>query len=359
MSTLLNSAIQEVANQKGNKTALSLDRVDVRSDGTLLLSGLDSSDEACWYRYSNGELSVLTPWLDKKLPLTRHLREVKAGCWSVLAWRPSRRIVVQDRSSIGRSPILKGFRRTRSMLAAARHRVAYRETRSTDFTVPPLQAHDPERELLVFPELSGTPLDLSEDGVDNAFRIGAALASFQSAEPSDSLDIHTPADELAVIEHWFAQRKRATNAPRSEELELLSELRLLAKRLPAVEPRLCHRDLHDGQFLVGSRGIALLDFDLLCLADPALDASNLIAHFSLRALQGKSGASIASSRLLGDALIEGLDSSEEDFWLRMRFYQAASFLRLSQLYALRPKWREIVPDLFELAKRCTRETHAI
>jgi len=359
MSTLLNSAIQAVANQRGNKTALGLDRVDVCTDGTLLLSGVDSTGEANWYRYAAGELSALTPWFDKKLPLARHLREVKTGCWSVLAWRPGRRIVVQDRGSIGRSPILKGFRRTRSMLAAARHRAAYRATSATDFRVPALQAHDSERELLVFPELPGSPLDLSEHSVDNAFRIGAALAKFQAAEPCESLDIHTPADELEVIEHWFARRKRAIGAPRAEELDLLDELRLLAKRLPAVEPRLCHRDLHDGQFLVGSRGIALLDFDLLCLADPALDASNLLAHFSLRALQELHGATIVSSRLLGDALIEGLDSSAPDFWLRMRFYQAATFLRLSQLYALRPKWHAIVPDLFELAKSCTRETHAI
>ncbi|MEZ5973836.1 MAG: phosphotransferase [Planctomycetota bacterium] len=78
--------------------------------------------------------------------------------------------------------------------------------------------------------------------------------------------------------------------------------RTCANRFPDLPPHAwvaCHRDLHDGQILISGGRPVLLDLDLLCAADPALDAGNLTAHFLLRELQAAGGAdreSIARSR---------------------------------------------------------------
>ncbi len=359
MTTPLESAIRSVAKLKGEATAHALDRVDVRPDGTLFLTGIDESEETCWYRFSQGELSLQSPWNDEKLPVVRYVGERASERWLVHTWRPGRRVVIQDRTTIGPRPILKGYRRKRSGVAAARHRAAYRSAAESGFSVARLDDYKPAQELLIFRPLLGVPLALSEKSADNVFRIGVSLAHLQSVEPRESLEIHSAANELAVVERWIRFRESATTQASAEERKLLADLHSLAMELPYAEPRLCHRDLHDGQFLVSPGTISVLDFDLLCLADSALDASNLIAHFSLRALQRANGATLASARLLGDALIDGLDSSDPNFWRRMRFYQATAFLRLSQLYALRPKWNEIVPDLLQLARKCTIETHTV
>ena len=51
---------------------------------------------------------------------------------------------------------------------------------------------------------------------------------------------------------------------------------MLETSTAALKP--CHRDLHEKQILVTARGAGFLDFDTLSLADPALDAGNLLAH---------------------------------------------------------------------------------
>ena len=119
---------------------------------------------------------------------------------------------------------------------------------------------------------------------------------------------------------------------------------------------LTHRDLHDRQLLVTGRGLALLDFDLLCRADATLDAANLLTHLSLRALQGVRGADETSVHACGRALLDGLDRSEEPgFWEKLRFYQATTYLRLALVYRLRPRWRRLCGDLVALGRQCVDE----
>src|SRR4030067_3421814 len=46
-----------------------------------------------------------------------------------------------------------------------------------------------------------------------------------------------------------------------------------------------HRDFHDKQILKNGRYLYILDWDLSCLADPALDLGNFLAHLRLRSYQ--------------------------------------------------------------------------
>jgi hypothetical protein len=117
-----------------------------------------------------------------------------------------------------------------------------------------------------------------------------------------------------------------------------------------------HRDLHDGQMLIVGRDVALLDFDLLCMSDSALDAANLAVHLQLRALQRVGEATAESALGCAAALIEGLDrEGEPGFISRLRFYQASTFLRLSGVYAVRPRYESLAPTLCALAARSLDE----
>jgi hypothetical protein len=222
--------------------------------------------------------------------------------------------------------------------------------------VPTLVVHDPRRGLLEMEELPGAPIRLDLDQVDAFFRIGHGLRAFQGMAPDGRLGTHDRPAEMSLLstlaERVLELRGRLPEGWASAE----QLLRCNVPSRPPTELVLTHRDLHDGQLLVDEGGIGLLDFDLLCLAEPVLDVANLSAHLRLRAIQGIAGASETAVEELSAALLDGLDrSAEQGFSESLRFYQATTFLRLSLVYFLRPQWQAVVPPLVALSSRCIHE----
>ena len=359
MSTPLTLAVEAISDRFGSQIAESLDRVQLQRNHSLVLEGQREDGQSCWYRFKRNTITELHPLRDNKLPIFNTPAPLREASVQILTWRPGKRVVFKEHRAQVKIPITKAFRKGRSMEAMYRHSIAQKATEKFGFDTAEIQHWDNETDALHFTQLPGVPLDLSEQSTDHAFRIGALLKAFQQATPANKLQPHTSADEIKVIEEAMRRRKAIDGPPKADSVQLLDHLQSLQSKLAPTRKLLCHRDLHDGQFLVGARNIALLDFDLLCLADPALDVANLLAHFCLRSLQAKHGASVPSTRSLGDALLEGLDYSAGDFWQRIRFYQACSFLRLAQIYAVRPRWRWLSPQLLRFAQRCTSEIHAI
>ncbi len=96
---------------------------------------------------------------------------------------------------------------------------------------------------------------------------------------------HRMADELRILKECLA-RVRAFKPAWSGRLDrLFSACELLSSRVP--QPRACgiHRDFHPAQVIAGPRGLYLLDFDLYCLGDPALDIGNFIGHLTEQSLR--------------------------------------------------------------------------
>ena len=124
--------------------------------------------------------------------------------------------------------------------------------------------------------------------------------------------------------------------------------------MPPAIHGLAHRDLHDRQFIVsGSKTISLLDFDLVCVADVALDAANLLAHMKLRTLQRNLADSDTALRDCSESFLQGLARQHETgFELRLLFYQASTYLRLALLYAIRPRWMHLTAPLIVAADNC-------
>jgi aminoglycoside phosphotransferase (APT) family kinase protein len=158
-------------------------------------------------------------------------------------------------------------------------------------------------------------------------------------------------DEVEVLDRWAGRVLGLGLALPAGWIEQRGRLVERFDRLAGSRPVLCHRDLHDGQIVVAGGRIALLDFDLLCIADSALDPANLLAHLELRALQGVAGCGVETLAVLSSAFLEGLESEDSDFGSRLRAYRASSLLRLALVYSVRPPWRGVVPALVHRAGR--------
>ncbi len=108
--------------------------------------------------------------------------------------------------------------------------------------------------------------------------------------------------------------------------------------------RLAHRDFYNKQLLHDGEWTTLIDFDTLCMADPALDIGNYLAHRELARITGEAWEESESRAFL--------DSYGE--WLPLpcdagiRAWRDAALLRLACLYAMHTGW-ETVPG--ELLKR--------
>lgn len=106
---------------------------------------------------------------------------------------------------------------------------------------------------------------------------------------------------------------------------------------------LLHRDFYDKQIVIHTSGsLGLLDFDTLAVGERALDVANMLSHLELRAVQGR--CSPADAAAAATAFLAGYQP-EPDVQARLGAYQDASRLRLACLYALRPRWRHLTPQL--------------
>lgn len=107
---------------------------------------------------------------------------------------------------------------------------------------------------------------------------------------------HTIADELDILAARYTALAAKRPAWELRLRNLLQDCRTLAQRLPIVSPRPIHRDFYHDQLLLNGDRVWLLDLDLLCSGDPALDAGNFSGHlleWGLRELQHQPALELA------------------------------------------------------------------
>jgi len=320
-------------------------RVDVDDAGGLVLTARAAAGTR-WFTHDDRGLIERFPERDARLPLSAHLREVTG--WEVLSYRPSRRLVAAVRRT-ERVNVLKGHKKGRSARAAVYQSVAEAAMRRGGFRVPRLLAHDGQHEALVFEFLAASEVELSSASAGHYSELGRRLRAFQEHREAGDLTVFGACDEFEVLGKWRAKVLRVATLPEGWAAACARlEARLATLEAPLLG--LCHRDLHDRQVHADAQGLALLDFDLLCCADVALDAANLLAHLHWRAVQGLHGADASSVRALERAFLEGLARrGESGFEARLAFYRASTCLRLALVYRLRPRWAPLVHELVALA----------
>ena len=91
---------------------------------------------------------------------------------------------------------------------------------------------------------------------------------------------HTIHDELALLETYLADAA-GHEPPWSDRIaRVLEGCRHVAVGIDAVAPATIHRDFYQDQVIVHGDRLFVIDFDLYCWGDPALDIGNFVAHLT-------------------------------------------------------------------------------
>lgn len=148
--------------------------------------------------------------------------------------------------------------------------------------IPSPMGEIPHWHMLLQPKVPGLalePLLAGPQGEHLAMRVAAAAHNIhRSGVPTQRH--HTITDELNIL-HKCLSKTAHTHPQWAARIErVIEHCKRLGKRLPHTPNCGIHRDLYADQIIVDGDTLYLLDFDLYCLGNPALDIGNFIAHIS-------------------------------------------------------------------------------
>ena len=327
-------------------------RLEVSKRGNLQAQ-LQCGDGLTWIRWNRGKIEELDAGQDAEIPLSARLSDnTRPDDLKILNYRPGRRLVLLDTG--GPKPlVIKGFRRRKADKISIKYDVACRAFTEQDIRTPEFTGSNKDLACLSMAYEPGEPLVLSVDAADLFGKIGKGLSDFQNHTAQVELEIFGSREEMNVIDGLAERLTGAGFGLPHNWLVLKERLQSAEKKLPRPHIGLCHRDLYDKQFIQHQDHIALLDFDLLCRADVALDPANFLAHLVLRKLQGVRSATQKSIDICGQSFLQCLGrNGEPGFRERLKFYQATTFCRLALVYSLRPSWVGLLPDLLDMGNHC-------
>jgi len=335
-----------------NLSAEQVRRVAVASQGTLHFE-VHQGKEQRFFVFEKNKLSELLVEDETNIPLVSQI--CKSGSITndtIISYRPGRRLVLRQVSDKHGS-ILKAYKKHKSLQAAKNYAIAQSACEQGGFDIPELLQYETKSDYLVMAKRVGKAPIIASDAVAIWAGIGSCLQRFQLSPGPNDLEEFSCHDELQVLDER-AKRFLLCMPELPEGWQLgRDRLERTLTNLPPAMLGLAHRDLHDGQIIVAGNTISLLDFDLICHADMALDAGNLLAHMKLRTLQRRQSGGSSAFTDCSKAFLFSLGRQDETgFESRLQFYQATTFFRLALLYALRPRWSHLTKSLITEGNRC-------
>jgi len=198
------------------------------------------------------------------------------------------------------------------------------------------------------PGIPATDLLGGPDGVVLARRI--AEAAYKLHQTRVRIErTHDMADELRILRECL--RTVARSEPRFAERtqRLLDACGRLGAATPDPEPATIHRDFYADHVIVDGSHVSLVDFDLCCIGDPALDIGNFLGHVSEQSLRtlGDPDALGHVERELEERFVE---LSGETRRAAVRAYAALTLARHVYLSMVLPKRRRFTEALLELSE---------
>ena len=188
---------------------------------------------------------------------------------------------------------------------------------------------------------------LKAEGASSAMaELGILLHRMHAlAAPKAPSLCHGADAEYAVLSDWMKHLRTFDPATHRRVVALRGAVATrLLDASAAIRYVTVHRDLHDGQILVASSAVKLLDPDTVGAGERELDLGNLAAHLRLAACQARAG--FEDSDRLFDATLEAYGRDQVDPQ-RLQAYTAAALLRLVGVHAMRPETRQAVPALID------------
>ncbi len=225
-------------------------------------------------------------------------------------------------------------------------------------SVPESLAAIPELQMQVQARVAGRTLHelAAQTRIAHLMPVAArALAKLHRLTPPADLrwlPSYLLGDELENLGRFRSQLLDTRPADRELVCRLFDQLGQLSEDLASLpEPALVHRDFYYSQLLFQGEKVALIDFDLFSMGDPAIDVANFIAHLHFLGLD-LHGDFHTYAGEAADFLSHYVQFRPVDllFLERMAFYQAATYFRLLNVVASRPG---LVHLFYPIASRTT------
>ncbi|MBC8329101.1 MAG: phosphotransferase [Planctomycetes bacterium] len=231
-------------------------------------------------------------------------------------------------------------------------KVAKRARKSSlGFAAPRRLASGRKKRAVVMAELPGEQLTRFFAGHDDALMraAGSALAGLHGSTVRTRAR-WTPRAELDAVRRAVDDLCAALPALQGTAGELLRRLQARLPEAEAYRPVPIHANLFGDQILADGNDLAIVDWDDLCLGDPAFDVGRLIAHirYENRELDQASRES-AAAFLDGHAERHGPPLPAA----RLSWHVAAALALRAKISALRP----LAPDWPDRLERAFVEAH--
>src|SRR5438477_1798614 len=321
------------------------------------------------------------PWLGAVLDPAKAMTRLQLACTRfvdeavelcairVTRHKPSRRCVVEydfeskgassDASSRRQAKFTllgkvraKGLDKRTAQLVEALSRAEFEPDSADGISVPEVAGIIPEFRMwlqLKVPGVPATDLLAQADGAELARRIADAAHKVH-ATPIAPERNHTIGDELRILSDRLSLLAKIKPgwAPRLQRV-LEASVRL-GGSLRTPQPCGIHRDFYPAQILVDVKRLWLLDFDLFCKGDPALDIGNFIGHLTEQSLRrfGDANALVDRERAMEDRFVE---LSGEETRPRTQAYQTLTLVRLIQLSTEFAERRPFTERLLQLCEQ--------
>jgi aminoglycoside phosphotransferase (APT) family kinase protein len=205
------------------------------------------------------------------------------------------------------------------------------------------------------PGVASTHLLADGDGVRLARRIAEAIHKLHRADVRAHCR-HTMADELRIL-HGRLSLVAETQPQWAERLaRLLVFCDRLGASAPVPSPCGIHRDFYADHVIVDGPRLYLLDFDLYCEGDPALDVGNFLGHLAEQSLRALGDPNALSDR--AEALEERfLELSGERTRAAIRAYATLTLVRHIYVSTQFPERRRFTERLLELSEELLEAKH--
>ena len=198
------------------------------------------------------------------------------------------------------------------------------------------------------PGIPATRALAAPDGARLAPRIAEAAHKIHRAGVATN-ERHGIADELRILAECFARVAAAEPRYGARLRALLAACERLAAGTPPSPATGIHRDFYADQILVDGERLYVVDFDLYCAGEPALDVGNFIAHLTEQSVRelGRPDALADRERALEERFVE---LAGEDARARVHAYATLTLARHIYLSTTFPERRPFTAALLELCE---------
>jgi hypothetical protein len=139
-------------------------------------------------------------------------------------------------------------------------------------------------------KVPGCPLTMRLGMADAPALCARAIAAVNKLHKANvtARKAHGVEDELRILGERLPLVAEAQPELAPAIRDVLARCHAWAARLPPTTMVGIHRDFYPDQIIVSGSRLYLIDLDLYCLGDPALDVGNFLAHLTEMALRGTS-----------------------------------------------------------------------